>query len=85
MEKVIRFIDLQSTIMEDLFWSLDCYRKDEIDDGVKYQFEFLRRYDELEEMYLEFTDEELDLLDWIPNIMGINSERRTYLFYPSQE
>jgi hypothetical protein len=85
MEKLIRFIDLQATMMEDLFWSLSSYVEGNMEDGMKLQLDFLKHHDELEDMYSELLEEEKEVLEWIPDLMGINSERRTYLFYPCQE
>lgn len=79
LDKILRFIDLRAMALDDLFWSLNCYLDEQFEDGMKQQFELLIRLDYLDELYMEFTEEEKDLVESIYNLMVGDSETRTYL------
>jgi hypothetical protein len=83
MNNIVKFFDFHATVLEDLSWSLDSYLKEDMVAGMQFQFDFLSHYEQLENMYLEFTEDEKELLGGAFSLMGLNehliSETRTYL------
>lgn len=69
MENILKHLDLETHSADCLFYCLDCYNRGEYEDGMKYQFEYLRSVYDLEcsSDGLDEEDKQLmyDMIDWI--------------------
>lgn len=69
MEKILKHLDLEIYSADCLFYCIDCYNREEYEDGMRYQLEYLRSVYDLECSSDEMDEEDkqlmYDMIDWI--------------------
>ena len=69
MEKILKRLDLEASSADTLFYCVDCYIREEYNDAMMFQFEYLRALYDLECIHDDMNEEESELYFSILNWM----------------